>query len=163
MAERGSEVAKKTKGRDLRPGVDEGRPRGDVRRRRHSKIQLHTHVVGAVTDRQQPARRRRHGVEVRPPGRGWRSASSTAPATATSPPRRAASFDVGINAACECQPMSLMALLTGVDANAIPDYVREVAGEKAKPNLLKLMQQRRHQSVLQRPDAAPPAQRGSSR
>ena len=35
--------------------------------------------------------------------------------------------------------MSLMALLTGIDANAIPEFVREVAGEKAKPNFLKLM------------------------
>jgi hypothetical protein len=30
-------------------------------------------------------------------------------------------------------------LLTGIDANAIPEFVREVAGEKAKPNFLKLM------------------------
>ena len=58
------------------------------------------------------------------------------PATAIAWP---AAGDVGINAKCECQPMSLMALPTGVDAKAIPQFVREVAGEKAKPNLQKLM------------------------
>jgi hypothetical protein len=49
------------------------------------------------------------------------------------------SFDVGIGAECECQPMSMLALLTGVDPDAIEPFIRET-GSEAKGRLLKLME-----------------------
>lgn len=137
MAARGSEVAKKTKGEIYDPELmkvvlEEMCVAASV------KIRLHTHVVGAVTDR------RNRLVAVITESKSGRQAwladrfidcSGDGDLAAHAGCR----FDVGISAQCECQPMSLMALLTGIDANAIPEYVREVAGEKAKPNLLKLM------------------------
>lgn len=48
-------------------------------------------------------------------------------------------FDVGVGAACECQPMSMLALLTGVDADEIRPFIRET-GSEAKRRLLKLLE-----------------------
>ncbi|MEO2015918.1 MAG: FAD-dependent oxidoreductase, partial [Fuerstiella sp.] len=48
-------------------------------------------------------------------------------------------FDVGIGDACNCQPMSMLALLTGVDADKIQPYIRET-GSEAKRRLLALME-----------------------
>ena len=48
-------------------------------------------------------------------------------------------FDVGIGADCSCQPMSMLALLTGVDPDAIRPFIRET-GVEAKKRLLKLME-----------------------
>ncbi|MEZ6129031.1 MAG: FAD-dependent oxidoreductase [Planctomycetaceae bacterium] len=48
-------------------------------------------------------------------------------------------FDVGTGTDCHCQPMSMLALLTGVDPDAIQPYIRET-GSSAKPRLLKLME-----------------------
>ncbi|HEY1107419.1 MAG TPA: FAD-dependent oxidoreductase, partial [Opitutaceae bacterium] len=42
---------------------------------------------------------------------------------------------------CECQPMSLMAQITGINAEEVPQFIREVAGEEAKRNLQKLMRE----------------------
>ncbi len=137
MAERGSEVAKKTKGEIYDPELMKV-VLEEMCVAAGMKIRLHTHVVGAVTDR------RNRLVAVVTESKSGRQAwvaerfidcSGDGDLAA----QAGCKFDVGINAACECQPMSLMALLTGIDANAIPEYVREVAGEKAKPNLLKLM------------------------
>ena len=47
-------------------------------------------------------------------------------------------FDVGLDENCLCQPMSLMALLTGIDAEAVQPYVN-VKGGSAKAALLKLL------------------------
>lgn len=48
-------------------------------------------------------------------------------------------FDVGVGADCNCQPMSMLALLTGVDPDAIRPFIRET-GSEAKRRLLKLME-----------------------
>lgn len=48
-------------------------------------------------------------------------------------------FDVGIGQDCECQPMSMLALLTGVNPDAIQPYIRET-GSEAKRRLLKLLE-----------------------
>lgn len=48
-------------------------------------------------------------------------------------------FDVGVGADCNCQPMSMLALLTGVDPDEIRPYIRET-GSEAKRRLLKLME-----------------------
>jgi hypothetical protein len=137
MIERGSEIAKKTKGEIYDPELmkvvlEEKCVEAGVR------IQLHTQLVGAVTDRQNRL------VAVITESKSGRQAwladrfidcSGDGDLAA----QAGCQFDVGINASCECQPMSLMALLTGIDADAIPQFVREVGGEQAKSNLNKLM------------------------
>ncbi len=137
MVERGSEVARKTKGEIYDPELMKV-VLEELCVAAGMKIRLHTHVVGAVTDR------RNRLVAVVTESKSGRQAwvaerfidcSGDGDLAAHAGCR----FDVGINAQCECQPMSLMALLTGIDASAIPQYVREVAGNDAKTNLLKLM------------------------
>lgn len=137
MIARGSDVAKKTKGEIYDPELmkvvlEEMCVTAGV------KIQLHTQLVGAVTD----AKNRLIAVitESKSGRQAWTAdrfidCSGDGDLAA----QAGCKFDVGINAACECQPMSLMALLTGLDADRIPEYVREVAGEKAKSNMVKLM------------------------
>ncbi len=137
MVERGSDVAKKTKGEIYDPELmkvvlEELCVTAGV------KIQLHTQLVGAVTD----GNKRLVAVitESKSGRQAWTAnqfidCSGDGDLAA----QAGCQFDVGINAQCECQPMSLMALLTGLDATAVPDYVREVAGEKAKSNFAKLM------------------------
>ncbi len=137
MAERGSPVAKQTKGEIYDPELmkvvlEEMCVAAGMR------IQLHTQLVGAVTD----ARNRLVAVitESKSGRQAWVAdrfidCSGDGDLAAQAGCR----FDVGIKANCECQPMSLMALLTGLDAQAIPQFVREVAGADAKTNLQKLM------------------------
>ncbi|MCA9409728.1 MAG: FAD-dependent oxidoreductase [Candidatus Omnitrophica bacterium] len=48
-------------------------------------------------------------------------------------------FDVGIDESCTCQPMSLMALVSGLDAEAIGPYIN-AGGTDAKRQLLQLLQ-----------------------
>ncbi|MBL9189438.1 MAG: FAD-dependent oxidoreductase [Opitutaceae bacterium] len=137
MVARGSEVAKKTKGEIYDPELMKV-VLEEMCVTAGMKIQLHTQLVGAVVD----ARRRLVAVvtESKSGRQAWvadRFIDCSGDGDLAA--QAGCKFDVGINAACECQPMSLMALLTGLDAEAIPQFVREVAGEKAKPNLLKLM------------------------
>jgi hypothetical protein len=137
MIARGSEVAKKTRGEIYDPELmkvvlEEMSVTAGV------KIQLHTQLVGAVTD----ARKRLVAIvtESKSGRQAWVAdrfidCSGDGDLAAQAGCR----FDVGVNANCECQPMSLMALITGLNADEIPKYVREVAGEEAKRNLQKLM------------------------
>ncbi len=137
MIARGSDVAKKTKGEIYDPELmkvvlEEMCVTAGV------KIQLHTQLVGAVTD----ARNRLVAVvtESKSGRQAWTAdrfidCSGDGDLAAQAGCR----FDVGVNANCECQPMSLMALITGLNAEEIPKFVREVAGEEAKRNLQKLM------------------------
>jgi hypothetical protein len=137
MIAQGSEVAKKTKGEIYDPELmkvvlEEMCVQAGV------KIQLHTQLVGAVTD----ARKRLTAVvtESKSGRQAWLAdrfidCSGDGDLAAQAGCR----FDVGVNANCECQPMSLMALITGLNAEEIPKFVREVAGEEAKRNLQKLM------------------------
>jgi hypothetical protein len=102
------------------------------------KIRLHTRLVGAVTD---PNHR---VVAVLTESKSGREAwladrfvdcSGDGDLAAHAGCR----FDVGIGAECECQPMSMLALLTGVDPDAIEPFIRET-GSEAKGRLLKLME-----------------------
>ena len=137
MVARGSDVAKKTKGEIYDPELmkvvlEEMCVEGGVR------IQLHTQLVGAVTD----AKKRLVAIvtESKSGRQAWvadRFVDCSGDGDLAA--QAGCQFEVGVNANCECQPMSLMALLTGLDAAAIPEYVREVAGEKAKSNMVKLM------------------------
>jgi hypothetical protein len=137
MIERGSDIAKKTRGEIYDPELmkvvlEEKCVEAGVR------IQLHTQLVGAVTD---PRNRLVAVITESKSGRqAWLAdrfidCSGDGDLAA----QAGCKFDVGINASCECQPMSLMALLTGIDGDAIPQFVREVGGEQAKSNLNKLM------------------------
>lgn len=137
MAARGSEVARKTKGEIYDPELMKV-VLEELCVSAGMKIQLHTQLVGAVTDAQKRL------VAVVTESKSGRQAwvadrfidcSGDGDLAAQAGCR----FEVGINAACECQPMSLMALLTGLDAAAVPEFIREVAGEKAKSNMVKLM------------------------
>lgn len=137
MIARGSDVAKKTKGEIYDPELmklvlEEMCVEAGV------KIRLHTQLVGAVTDQ------RNRLVAVVTESKSGRQAwiadrfidcSGDGDLAA----QAGCKFDVGINANCECQPMSLMALLTGVNAEEIAPFVREIAGEGAKTALNKLM------------------------
>ncbi len=137
MIARGSEIAQQTKGEIYDPELMKV-VLEEMCVTAGMGIQLHTQVVGAVVD----ARKRLTAVitESKSGRQAWvaeRFVDCTGDGDLAA--HAGCGFDVGINAACECQPMSLMALLTGLNADEIPDYVREVAGEKAKGNLLKLM------------------------
>lgn len=48
-------------------------------------------------------------------------------------------FDVGVGQDCTCQPMSMLALLTGVDPDTIREFIRET-DSSAKRRLLTLME-----------------------
>lgn len=52
-------------------------------------------------------------------------------------------FDVGIDDSCLCQPMSMMGLLTGLDAEAISPYINRRGGS-AKAALLELLKGHGH-------------------
>jgi hypothetical protein len=136
MAGRGSAVAKQTRGEIYDPELmkvvlEEMCVAAGI------KIQLHTQVVGAVTDR------RNRLVAVMTESKSGRQAWAAERFIDCSGDGDLAAqagcrFDVGINQDCECQPMSLMALLTGIEPDAVREFIRETTPE-AKPRLLKLM------------------------
>ncbi|MEZ6039897.1 MAG: FAD-dependent oxidoreductase [Planctomycetaceae bacterium] len=102
------------------------------------KIRLHTRLVGTVTD----DRNRVVAVltESKSGREAWRAdrfvdCSGDGDLAAHAGCR----FDVGIGIDCECQPMSMLALLTGVDPDTIRPFIRE-SGGAAKSRLLKLME-----------------------
>lgn len=102
------------------------------------KIRLHTRLVGAVLDQN------RRLVAVLTESKSGREAwlaerfidcSGDGDLAA----HAGCQFDVGIGADCTCQPMSMLALLTGVDPDAIRPLIRE-SGSEAKRRLLRLME-----------------------
>jgi hypothetical protein len=137
MADRGSAVAKKTGGAVYDPELmkvvlEEMCVAAGV------KIHLHTQLVGAVAD--QSNRLVAVVTESKSGRQAWTAdrfidCSGDGDLAA----QAGCKFDVGINAQCECQPMSLMALLSGADPLAISGYVREIGGEKAKSSFRELM------------------------
>lgn len=102
------------------------------------QIQLHTRLVGAVTD----ASRRVVAVltESKSGRQAWladRFVDCSGDGDLAA--HAGCQFDVGIGADCTCQPMSMLALLTGVDPDAVRPFIRE-SGSEAKRRLLKLME-----------------------
>ena len=102
------------------------------------KVRLHTRLVGAVTDQSNRV------VAVLTESKSGREAwladrlvdcSGDGDLAA----HAGCSFDVGVGTDCSCQPMSMLALLTGVDPDAIHPFIRE-SGSQAKRRLLKLME-----------------------
>jgi hypothetical protein len=103
------------------------------------KIRLHTRLVGAVTDSN------RRVVAVLTESKSGRETwlaerfidcSGDGDLAAHAGCR----FDLGVGEDCECQPMSMMALLTGINADAVRPYIRETA-PAAKRLLLELMEE----------------------
>lgn len=103
------------------------------------KIRLHTRLVGAATDSN------RRVVAVLTESKSGREAwlaerfvdcSGDGDLAAHAGCR----FDLGVGEDCECQPMSMLALLTGIDADAVRPYIRETA-PAAKRLLLELMEE----------------------
>ncbi len=133
----GSEVARKTNGTVYDPEIaklvlEELCVEAGV------KIRLHTRLVGAVTDESNRV------VAVLTESKSGREAwladrfvdcSGDGDLAAHTGCR----FDVGIGSDCACQPMSMLALLTGVDPDAIRPFIRET-GPSAKTRFLKLME-----------------------
>jgi hypothetical protein len=102
------------------------------------KIQLHTRAVGAVTDQHNRL------VAVLTESKSGRQAwladrfidcSGDGDLAA----HAGCHFEVGIGADCTCQPMSMLALLTGVDPDAVRPFIRET-GPQAKRQLLELLE-----------------------
>lgn len=102
------------------------------------KIRLHTRLVGAVLDQNKRV------VAVLTESKSGREAwladrSVDCSGDGDLAAHAGCRFDVGIGANCTCQPMSMLALVTGVDLDAIRPFVRET-GAEAKKRLLKLME-----------------------
>ena len=137
FASRGSDVARKHNGTVYDPEVaklvlEELCVEAGV------KIRLHTRLVGAVTDKNKRV------VAVLTESKSGREAWLAKRFVDCSGDGDLAAhagcqFDVGIGEDCACQPMSMLALLTGVDPDEVRPYIRETA-PSAKPKLLKLME-----------------------
>ncbi len=137
FVQRGSSIARNTKGTVYDPEVaklvlEELLVEAGV------KILLHTRIVGAVTDRQ----KRLIAVltESKAGRQAWlagRFVDCTGDGDLAA--QAGCHFDVGVGGDCTCQPMSMLALLTGVDPDATQRFIRET-GSSAKRELLKLME-----------------------
>jgi hypothetical protein len=102
------------------------------------KIRLHTRLVGAVTDRNN--RLLAVLTESKSGREAWladRFIDCTGDGDLAA--QAGCQFEVGVGADCSCQPMSMLALLTGVDPETIQPYIRE-SGKEAKAALLQLME-----------------------
>lgn len=102
-------------------------------------VQLHTQLVGAITDS------RNRIVAIVTESKSGRQAWTASRFIDCSgdgdlAAQAGCQFDVGIGTACECQPMSMMALIAGLDPKdeALQPFIRE-NGADAKPRFLKLM------------------------
>jgi hypothetical protein len=137
FASRGSAVAQRSNGTVYDPEVVK-RVLEELCVDAGVKIRLHTRIVGAVTDDDNRV------VAVLTESKSGREAwlaerfvdcSGDGDLAAHAGCR----FDVGTGDACKCQPMSMLALLTGVEPDEIQPYIRET-GSEAKRRLLKLME-----------------------
>lgn len=137
FSERGSSVADSTRGTVYDPEIaklvlEELLVEAGV------KILLHTRVVGAVTNKQN--RLAAIVTESKSGRQAWvadRFIDCTGDGDLAA--QAGCRFDVGVGSGCNCQPMSMLALLTGVDPDAIREYIRE-SGSSAKRRLLTLME-----------------------
>jgi len=137
FASRGSAVAQRSNGTVYDPEVVK-RVLEELCVDAGVRVRLHTRLVGAVTDQNNRV------VAVLTESKSGREAwlaerfvdcSGDGDLAAHAGCR----FDLGIGGACKCQPMSMLALLTGVDPDEIQPYIRET-GSEAKRRLLALME-----------------------
>lgn len=138
FAERGSDVAKSTDGTVYDPEIAKW-VLEELCIEAGVKIRLHTRLVGVVTDD------KRKVVAVLTESKSGREAwladrfvdcSGDGDLAA----HAGCQFDLGVGADCECQPMSMLALLTGIDPEEVRPFIRETS-RKAKPLLLQLMEE----------------------
>ena len=145
FAEQGSQVARSTHGTVYDPEIaklvlEELCVKAGV------KIRLHTRLVGTVLDNN----RRVIAVitECKSGREAWLAnqfvdCSGDGDLAA----HAGCQFDVGVGADCACQPMSMLALLTGVEPDAITPYIRgDRLGRETK--LAEINGRKRHQAVL---------------
>lgn len=137
MVERGDTVAKNTSGTVYDPELmklvlEELCATAGV------KIQLHTHLVGAVTD---AANRIVAIVTESKSGRQAWAADRFIDCTGDGDlaAQAGCQFAVGMGAECTCQPMSLMALIVGLNPAEVTEYTRELAGPEAKSRMDRLI------------------------
>jgi hypothetical protein len=137
MAARGDAVAKRTSGTVYDPELmklvlEEKCVAAGI------KIQLHTFVVGAVTNEQN--RVVAVVTESKSGRQAWladRFIDCTGDGDLAA--HAGCRFDLGIGADCICQPMSLMALITGINPEEVTQYTRELAGPEAKSRMAQLI------------------------
>lgn len=137
FSERGSSVARDTKGTVYDPEVaklllEELLVEAGV------KILLHTRVVGAVTNAQN--RLTAIVTESKSGRQAWvadRFIDCTGDGDLAA--QAGCQFEVGFGSDCTCQPMSMLALLTGIEPDAVREFIRE-SGSAAKKRLLTLME-----------------------
>ncbi|MFT5471100.1 MAG: hypothetical protein ACI8UO_006233 [Verrucomicrobiales bacterium] len=137
FAERGSGIARDSKGTVYDPEIakvvlEELLVEAGV------KIQLHTRVVGAVTDDQN--RLSAILTESKSGRQAWvadRFIDCTGDGDLAA--QAGCKFDVGTGSDCTCQPMSMLALLTGINADEVRPFIRET-GSQAKRDFLKFME-----------------------
>lgn len=101
-------------------------------------IRLHTRLVGAVTDAGRVVAVLTESKSGREAWRAERFVDCSGDGDLAA--HAGCRFDLGVGADCQCQPMSMMALLTGMDPDAVRPYIRET-GSAAKRLLLKLMEE----------------------
>jgi len=137
FAARGSQVARSTAGTVYDPEVaklvlEELLVDAGV------KILLHTRVVGAVLDGDN--RLAAILTESKSGRQAW-VADCFIDCTGDGDlaAQAGCNFETGIGADCTCQPMSMLALLTGIEPEAVREYTRET-GSAAKRRLLELME-----------------------
>lgn len=137
FAERGSDVAKDTSGTVYDPEIaklvlEELLVEAGV------KILLHTRVVGAIkNEKNQLAAIVTESKSGRQAWVADRFIDCTGDGDLAA--QAGCRFEVGVGSDCRCQPMSMLALLTGIEPGAVREYIRET-GSSAKPRLLKLME-----------------------
>jgi hypothetical protein len=137
MIERGDPIARKTSGSTYDPELmklvlEELCVAAGVR------IQLHTRLVGAVTNSQN--RLAAIVTESKSGRQAWtaeRFIDCTGDGDLAA--QAGCQFDVGIGSDCTCQPMSLMALIAGLSPPEVAQYSRDLAGPEAKSGLHQLM------------------------
>lgn len=137
MMDRGGGVAKKSSGTVYDPELmklvlEEMCVKAGV------KIQLHTFLVGAVTDDKN--RVVAALTESKSGRQAWvaeRFVDCTGDGDLAA--HVGCRFDVGRDAACTCQPMSMIALVTGIDPAQVTEVTRELAGPEAKSRMLEVI------------------------
>lgn len=137
FAERGSVIARNTQGTVYDPEIaklvlEELLVEAGV------KILLHTRVVGAVVNGQN--RLAAIVTESKSGRQAWladRFIDCTGDGDLAA--HAGCQFDLGVGSDCTCQPMSMLALLTGIEADAVREFIRET-GSSAKRQLLNLLE-----------------------
>lgn len=138
MAKRGSSVAKDSKGAIYDPELMK-LVLEEMCVAAGMKIRLHTQLVGALVERNRVTAVITESKSGRQAWLADRFIDCSGDGDLAA--HAGCTFDVGATTDCECQPMSLMALLTGVKTDLVPEFIRELGGEAAKAKLYRFMKE----------------------